>query len=164
MALRVRNIPHRTAIRLSTAVLIDLSLRNHLCLSVLQTEHGTAFHLGTIVRTMFASFYLFDAGFGDGDLSTFTEADILLGELAMSRSLESSYRLRSHAVQPTARLLALYDNQLQTAPLVELVSAHQRAERNFHASSDVRLSIPVLIQRFQKRQRDTHGIRCALSP
>lgn len=159
MALRVRNTTQRVAVRLSAAAIIDLSLRNHLCFSALRTEHGTAFHLGVIVRTMFASFYLFDAGFGNEDLSIYTEADLNLGELAMSRSLESRYSLKSNAVQPTARLLALYDHQLHTAPLDALAAAHQRAECNFNASPEGRLSIPALVQRSQRRRLENRSFR-----
>ncbi|WP_154678052.1 hypothetical protein [Paraburkholderia nodosa] len=150
MASRVRKVPQTVTGRLSNATLTDLSLRNHLSLNALSSENGAAFHLGTIVRTMFASFYLFDAGFGDGDLSVYTDADTSLGELATSRSLESSYRLEPHAVQATARLLELYDSQIQTAPLDELISAHARAHGNFQASPEQRLSIPALVQRCQR--------------
>jgi hypothetical protein len=156
MTLRVRNIPQRGHARLSTAALIDLSLRNHLCFSTLRTEHGAAFHLGTIVRTMFASFFLFDAGYGDGNLLIYSEVDLMLSELATSTKLDAHYSLGAHAVEPTARLLAVYDNQLQTAPLVELVAAHQRAERNFHASPEERLSIPTLIQRSRRASQGMH--------
>ncbi|SIT51377.1 conserved hypothetical protein [Paraburkholderia piptadeniae] len=150
MAARVRKIPQTVTGRLSNAALTDLSLRNHLSLNALSSKHGAAFHLGSVVRTMFASFYLFDAGFGDGNLSIYTDADSSLRELATSRNIESSYRLGSHAVQATARLLELYDSQLQTAPLDELIAAHQRAEGNFHASPERRLSIPELVQRCQR--------------
>lgn len=136
---------------LSDAALVDLSLRNHLSLYALRSEHGAAFHLGTIVRTMFASIYLFDAGFGDGNLSIYIDADISLGELATSWCLESGYSLGPQAVQATAQLLELYDNQLRTAPLDELIAADQRAERNFKASPDGRLSIPALVQRCRRR-------------
>ncbi|QCP52529.1 hypothetical protein FAZ95_25530 [Trinickia violacea] len=151
MALRARDIAQPVKSRLSDAVIIDLSLRNHLSLSALRSEHGCAFHLGIIVRTMFASFYLFDAGFGDGNLSIYIDTDRSLGELAMSRSLASSYSLGPHAFETTARLLELYDSQLRTAPFDELIAAHQRAERNFHASAERRLSIPALVQRSRRR-------------
>lgn len=144
--------------RLSTHALIDLSLRNHLCFHALRTEHGTAFHLGTIVRTMFASFYLFDAGFGKGELSVFSTADVMLGELALRARANTGWSMKSDLVPVTARLLELYDNQLQTAPLDELVAAHQRAEGNFSAPPHERLSIAALIQR-SKRSRPNASAR-----
>lgn len=137
--------------KLSDAAFIDLSLRNHLSLYALRSEHGAAFHLGTIIRAMFASFYLFDAGFGEGKLSIYTDADISLCELATSRSPGARYGLGPQAIQATAQLLELYDTQLRTTPLDELIAAHQCAERNFKASSDARLSIPVLVQRCRRK-------------
>ncbi|MFM0327963.1 hypothetical protein PQR16_36865, partial [Caballeronia glebae] len=87
-------------IGLSTASLIDLSLRNHICFSALRTEHGTAFHLGTIVRTLFASYFLLDAGFGVGELSLFTEVDLKLGETVLSARPERPWSLTGGAVEP----------------------------------------------------------------
>jgi hypothetical protein len=154
MAMPIRFPPQRPTAELSTATLVDLSLRNHLCFLAMRTEHGSAFHLGTIVRTMFASFFLFDAGFGTGEISTFTQADLHLGEAAESLRPDRPWSLRASAVEPTAKLLQLYDNQLQTAPLVELVKAHQCAERNFKAPCDERLSIAALVQRTRREARE----------
>ncbi|MFM0212358.1 hypothetical protein PQQ96_33750 [Paraburkholderia sediminicola] len=147
MASFICTAPRAQAIELSTATLVDLSLRNHLCFFSLRTEHGTAFHLGTIVRTMFASFFLLEAGFGIGEMSLFPEVDIKLGEAVLSMSPERPWNLTANAIEPTARLLRLYDSQLQTAPLTELVAAHQRAERNFQTPPHERLSIAALVQR-----------------
>jgi hypothetical protein len=141
---------------LSTTALIDVSLRNHLCLLALRTEYGCGFHMGTIVRTMFASFFLFDAGFGKGEISTFSEVDLHLGEAVTSARKERPWTLQAKAVEPTTKLLKLYDSQLQTAPLTELVKAHQRAEQNFQAAPEVRLSIAALVQRSKRKtQRAT---------
>lgn len=147
MALRVRKAEQTPTGRLSTAALIDLSLRNYLSLNALGSGYGVAMHLGTLVRTMFASFYLFDAGFGVTHPSIYSDADMWLGELAISRNLESGYRLGPHAVQATARLLELYESQLRTAPLDELVEAHQRAQANFQAPPERRMSMAALVQR-----------------
>jgi len=99
---------------------------------------------------MFASFYLFDAGFGVGHPSIYAEADAWLGELANSRNVESGYRLGPLAVQATARLLELYESQLQTAPIDKLIEAHQQAQDNFQAPLERRSSIPALVQRCQR--------------
>lgn len=154
MAPRVRKSPKSSTRKLSSATLTDLSLRNHLSLVALGTDYGVAFHLGTIVRTMFASFYLIDAGFGDGDLSIYTEVDMRLSEIADSCDIGRRYVLGSHAAHATARLLGVYDSQLQVAPLDELILAHQRAERNFQESPERRLSIPALVDRSRSRNRD----------
>ncbi|TDG03572.1 hypothetical protein E1N52_33635 [Paraburkholderia guartelaensis] len=163
MALRVRKTPKNLTCRLSNAALIDLSLRNHLSLLALDSDFGTAFHLGTIIRTMFASFFLFDAGFGDGDASVYTDADQILGELAMNRSIDCRFALGPHAFQATARLLKHYDSQLWAAPLGELIAAHQRSECNFQESPERRLDIPALIQQ-STRIRQESDRRSYLSP
>ncbi|WP_213309189.1 hypothetical protein [Paraburkholderia sacchari] len=150
MESHIRTVQNKHAGWPSTAALVDLSLRNHLCFIALRTEHGTAFHLGSIVRTMFASFFLFDAGFGVGDISLFVEVDLKLGEAVLSMRPDQPWSLTARAVEPTTELLRLYDSQLQTAPLSELVAAHQRAELNFKAPHHERLSLAALIQRSKR--------------
>ncbi|WP_233852924.1 hypothetical protein [Paraburkholderia sp. HD33-4] len=147
-----RNTPWANVTWLPTSKLIDLSLRNHLCLAVLRSEHGKAVHMGMIVKTMFSSFFIFDAGFGKGDVSIFLAADESLSQREMPK-LDSPWSLRSSAMGPTARLLALYDEQLQTTPLRDLMEGHQRAIENFAAPPQWRLSIPALVQRYRKRKR-----------
>ncbi|WP_061172410.1 hypothetical protein [Caballeronia hypogeia] len=141
------------AIGLSTAALVELSLRNHLCFSALRTEHGTAFHLGTIVRTMFASYFLFDAGFGVGDVSMFTEVDLKLGETVLSARPELPWSLTATAIAPVEALLRLYDSQLQTAPVRDLLIAHRRAEQNLQVPAQEQLSIAALVQRSTRATR-----------
>lgn len=102
--------------------------------------------MGSIVKTMFSSFFLFEAGFGKGDVSIFLQADEGLGA-SLSSSLDSPWSLHSSAIKPLVRLLELYDSQLQTTPVCELVVAHQRATKNFNALPHERLSISALVQR-----------------
>lgn len=147
MASTSRTAAHARGKTLSNAAFVDLSLRNHLCFFALETEHGTAFHLGTIVRTMFASFFLFEAGFGAAELTLFTEADIQLGETVLSSRPGRPWNLAGDAVKSTADLLRLYDSQLQSAPLTVLVDAHRLAERNFQAAPNERMSIAALVER-----------------
>jgi hypothetical protein len=144
------------ALRIPTSALIEESLRNHLCLYALRTEHGKAFHLGTIVRTMFASFFLFEAGYGSGDTSIFSEADDKFTSLALNTKPDASFNLRADAVSPTARLLALYDMQLQIAPVLSLVDAHRKAGNNLRAAAQEQLSIAALIQRTMRRHPIEH--------
>jgi hypothetical protein len=151
--MQIRENPRKISNQFSTAALIDLSLRNHLRFNILRTEHGRAFHLGTIVRTLFASFFPFDAGFGDGDISIFANADACIGEAAVFTTLDAPFSLKANALTPTARLLALYDQQLQTAPLIDVVTAHQLAERNLGAMPHERRSIAALLQQSSRRPR-----------
>jgi hypothetical protein len=139
--------------RSTTASLIELSLRNHLCFFALRTEHGQSFHLGTIVRAMFDSFFLYDAGYGQGDATTFIEADLKLGETVLSFRPSQPCSLRADAIEPIVRLLRLFDNQLQTAPVDEIVKAHRLAEANFQASNEQRLTISALLQRSKRNSR-----------
>ncbi|SAK53994.1 Fis family transcriptional regulator [Caballeronia calidae] len=138
---------------LSSAALVELSLRNHVCFSLLRTEHGMAFHLGTIVRTMFASFFLFEAGLGKGEMNTFTEVDMTLGEVALRVHANGPCSLSLEAVNSTAKLLKLYDSQLQSSSLKAVIEAHQRAEQNFRKPTHERLSIAALVQRSRRRFR-----------
>jgi hypothetical protein len=135
----------------STSACVELSLRNHLCFHALLTEYGLAFHFGSIVRTMFASFFLFDAGLGNDELSLFTEVDLALGEAVLSSLHDKPWSLSESAIGPIKRLLALYDSQLRTAPISELAAAHKRAEGNFQAPAHERLSIAALVQRSKRK-------------
>lgn len=68
MVIRSRIHPCVRARSMNSAALVEVSLRNHLCFLALRKEYAAAFRLGTIVRTMFDAFYLFDARFDKGDI------------------------------------------------------------------------------------------------
>jgi hypothetical protein len=143
-SLRSTITPH--PIWLSPADQTQLSLRNHLCLVALGTEHRTPFHLGTIIRTMFDSFFLFEAGFGHGSISTYIDADLSLGYAASSAHSRRAWSLHSDAVRPISRLLEIFDRQLQVAPFTQIVNAHKRTDANFRAPPEERQSIAVLVE------------------
>jgi hypothetical protein len=138
---------------LPTSALVEESLRNHLCFCALRTEHGKAFHLGTIVRTMFASFYLFEAGYGLCEAAVFSDAEEKFVTVALETRLDASFSLRADAVRPTARLLELYDRQLQIAPISSLIELHRKADLNLRAAPHERLSIAALLQRANAASR-----------
>ena len=144
---------HEETILLRTRELIDDSLRNHLCFLALRTENGKAFHLGTLVRTMFASYYLLEAGYGVGETEIFTDADEIFTSIAVRTPLDAPFTLHADAVLPTAKLLELYDKQLQIAPVLSLVHAHQKVKMNLGAAPHEQLSIAALIQRAKANAR-----------
>lgn len=150
MASPFQNRPRSQANLVSTAAVTELSLRNHLCFLALRTGHGMPFHLGTIIRTMFDSFFLFDAGFGQSEITTYTDVDLALGKTVSLACPDQPWKLSTEATEPIAWLLRLFDNQLQTAPRQEIVAAHRRAEANFQAASEHRLPIPALVQRSRR--------------
>ncbi|WP_143189211.1 hypothetical protein [Paraburkholderia lycopersici] len=139
---------------------VDESLRLHLCFFALRTAHGRAFHLGTIVRTMFASFYLYEAGYGSGDASIFSEADEKFVSISLESKLDGPFSLRADAESPTARLLELYDRQLETAPVASLVDAHRRAQMNLRAAPQEQLTIGALIARAKVGSMTRRDLNC----
>jgi hypothetical protein len=150
MLISSRNARSSRAGRLSSADFIELSLRNHLCLVALCTEHRAPFHLGTIVQTMFDSFFLFEAGFGRADVSTYTDVDLQLSAAASAIRSGLVQGPNADAVKPISRLLMLFDSQLQVAPIAEIVSAHKKAKTNFLASPEQQQSIATLVQRSKR--------------
>ncbi|MFM0327691.1 hypothetical protein PQR16_35325, partial [Caballeronia glebae] len=56
-------------------------------------------------------------------------------------------------VEPVATLLRLYDSQLQTTPVNDLLVAHRRAGQNFRAPAQEQLSIAALVQRSKRTAR-----------
>lgn len=132
--------------RLSPASFVRLSLRNHLCIVALRGPHGKPFHLGTIVRTMFECFYLYEAGYGDADPAVFIAADQELGSLSQSALENSRYFLDEAGFRATLSLLELYDRQLEHAPLQAVIDSSKKADRNFNAGESKRRPIPELVQ------------------
>lgn len=138
---------------LPTSAFVEESLGNHLCFCALRTEHGKAFHLRAIVRTMFAAFYLFEAGYGLCETAVFSDADEKFVSVALETRLDAPFSLRADVVRPTARLLELYDRQLQIAPMSSLIESHRKADSNLRAAPHERLCIAALLQRASTASR-----------
>ena len=152
---RVRSDTARAQV--SLAVIVQISLRNHLCVVALRSPHGKAFHLGTLVRTMFESFYLYEAGYGIGDVAVFAAVDRELGKLSLQVVAGARYVLDDDAFSAATALLSLYDQQVEQAPLHALVEAYRKSEVNFHADEAKRMSIVQLMRRL--RAHRAMGIR-----
>ncbi|TDG03559.1 hypothetical protein E1N52_34125 [Paraburkholderia guartelaensis] len=153
-----RRIPPSTArAQVPLAAFIQISLRNHLCVVALRSPHGKAFHLGTLVRTMFESFYLYEAGFGIRDVAVFAAVDRHLCALSLQVAGGASYFLDDDAFSAATELLSLYDQQIKDAPLGAIVDAHTKSKLNFEADEAKRMSIPQLVRRLQARR--AMGIR-----
>jgi hypothetical protein len=138
--------------KLSRAGFVKISLKNHLCLLALRKGCGFNFHLGTIVRTVFESFFLAQNGYGTQDLSIYQNVGEQLGDIAEATMQGTLRTLNAQAGRAIGELLAVYDRQLESAPIGQLVSAHERAEENFNASPDERKSINTLVTMEQVRR------------
>ncbi|MGF6546715.1 hypothetical protein [Paraburkholderia youngii] len=147
-----RVLPDTARARVPLAAFIQISLRNHLCVVALRSPHGKAFHLGTIVRTMFESFYLYEAGFGIEDVALFAAVDRQLCKLSLEAVESASYFLDDDAYSATNELLSLYDRQIKHAPLGAIVDAHSKCKLNFEADESKRMSIAQLVRRLQARR------------
>jgi hypothetical protein len=130
-----------------SGALVDLTLRNFLCAVALREGHGKPFHVGTLVIALFDSFYLFDLGFGQTDVTLFSEVDLCLGRIVLSASDTNRWEFTTETNRAVWRLLALFDSQLSAAPVVTILLAHRSSEANFNAQPEHRLSIPALIER-----------------
>jgi len=149
------NLAHQ---KLSHAGFVKISLKNHLCLLALREGCGQSFHLGTIVRTAFESFFLAQKGLGTLDLAVYAKVGDHLAEFHASSARRGSVELRREAAHVMGQLLAVFDIQLLSAPLNVLLAAYQQAETNFNAAPHERKSLNSLVAMEQVRrmyQRDS---------
>ncbi|ABO59560.1 hypothetical protein Bcep1808_6671 (plasmid) [Burkholderia vietnamiensis G4] len=159
LSLRHNPEPGTGQARLSPTSLVHISLRNHLCVVALRSQYGRAFHLGTLVRTMFECFYLYEAGYGDADPAVFSRADAELGSLSLLALEQNRYFLSEPGFRAAVSLLELYDRQLQHTPLQSLIKACEKADRNFRAEETKRMPMEALVQRL--RSLRAMGVRRA---
>lgn len=137
---------------LTRAGFVKISLKNHLCLLALRKGCGSNYHLGTLVRTVFESFFLAQSGYGTTDLSVYPEVGEKLAQFTASCTKGKLRKLSVEASRVVGALLAIYDRQLEHAPLGLLVSAHDRAEENFSAAPSERKSLNTLVTMEQVRR------------
>ncbi|PRZ55864.1 hypothetical protein BX589_10259 [Paraburkholderia fungorum] len=138
--------------KLSQTGFVKISLKNHLCLVALRDGCAENFHLGTIVRTAFESFFLARSGFGTLDLAIYAEVGDRLAEFHAVSSRRENVQLSPDSALIVGRLLAVFDKQLLGAPLNILLSAYEQAENNFNAKLEERKSLNSLVAIEQVRR------------
>ncbi|MBN3725359.1 hypothetical protein [Burkholderia sp. Ac-20379] len=125
---------------------VDISVRNFLCLSVLETSRASAFHLGTIVRAAFVLAYLHRLGYATLTAKEFRRAERGFGRAAARLTGVAPGALDSDELQSARRVVRAFDLTLASVPVSVLATAHRHAQANFDVSLAQRMSMTRLVE------------------
>ena len=107
----------------------EISLVNHLSFVACRSGAGSAYLFNELIRLVYLSFYVQDAGFGDTDLMIYARV-----EAAIERSLERAesgraWMLDAEDLPLFEAVLRESDRQLAHAPRHVHIGARERLER-----------------------------------
>jgi hypothetical protein len=107
----------------------EISLVNHLSFAACRSGAGSAYLFNELIRLVYLSFYVQDAGFGDTDLMIYARV-----EVAIERSLERAesgraWMLGAEDLPLFEAVLRESDRQLAHAPRHVHIGARERLER-----------------------------------
>ncbi|SAL86055.1 Fis family transcriptional regulator [Caballeronia arvi] len=107
----------------------EISLVNHLSFAACRSGAGSAYLFNELIRLVYLSFYVQDAGFGDTDLMIYASV-----EAAVERSLERAesgraWMLDAEDLPLFEAVLRESDRQLAHAPRHVHIGARERLER-----------------------------------
>ena len=106
-----------------------LSLRHHLALAALKVGSGNGPLLTELIRAVYVTWYLQEAGFGAIDPNHYVEAEQALARCGVRAAAENVWQL-NHADTPVLeRVLALHDWQLQRTPISAMRDVQKRLTR-----------------------------------
>ncbi|MCP2092034.1 UNVERIFIED_ORG: hypothetical protein J2Y81_008140 [Paraburkholderia sediminicola] len=124
------------------ALASEQSLANHLALVACRSGHGNGHLVNELMRAVYLSWFLRQAGYGTVPVEQFKIAECAV-EATLSLAHEcGEWRLPAETIVDFEALLALYDSQLASAPLREVLAAEQklRAFLAGNASSPIPVS------------------------
>ena len=107
----------------------EISLANHLSFAACRNGAGSAYLFNELIRLVYLSFYVQDAGFGDTDLMIYARV-----EAAIERSLERAengctWTLDADDLPLFEAVLRESDRQLAHAPRYVHIGARERLEQ-----------------------------------
>lgn len=105
------------------------SLRHHLALEVFKAGRGNGQLLTDLIRVVYVAWYLQSAGFGRTDLEIYREAERALARCGARGTEVDIWELGQSDRPALERVLALYDWQLQQAPVRAMLEVQRRLAR-----------------------------------
>jgi hypothetical protein len=114
-------IPHATA--------DALALQVHLALSALRGDRATGNDAKTLLQTQVLSLTIANAGYGELTQEEASRADQALVACFARGNRDGVWRIDEEGFDALARIVSVYDGQLQSAPLWVLAEASERLER-----------------------------------
>jgi len=106
-----------------------LALQVHLALSALRGDSATASDAKTLLETQVLALTIANAGYGDLTAEEAGRADDVLIACFDRGHRDGVWRIDDEAFDALARIVTVYDGQLQSAPLWVLAEASERLER-----------------------------------
>ncbi|MFM0058392.1 hypothetical protein PQR64_22465 [Paraburkholderia phytofirmans] len=104
----------------------ELSLANHLALVACRRGHATAHLINELMRVVYLGWFLQRAGYGTCPAEQFKIAEYAV-EATLARAHEcGEWHLPDETIVDFETLLGLYDSQLASAPLHEVLAAERR--------------------------------------
>ncbi|SIO72341.1 hypothetical protein SAMN05444172_8747 [Burkholderia sp. GAS332] len=117
------------------------SLANHLALVACRSGHGNGHLINELMRAVYLGWFLQRAGYGICPVEEFRLVEYAVEATLARAHACGEWRLPEEAIAAFEVLLALYDSQLASAPLHEVLAAEQKL-RAFLAGTS-RSPIPV---------------------
>ncbi|HKR41997.1 MAG TPA: hypothetical protein VJU59_20390 [Paraburkholderia sp.] len=128
-------LPERTA--------RNLSLVNHLIFVVCKKNSGNAYHLREMIRLVYLTFYLQEAGYGNIDLLDYARAEAALERCLTRAESEDAWQLDPNDNSLFEMILRQSDRQIKMAPCHRIVEARERLARFARSSRDSPLPKPA---------------------
>jgi hypothetical protein len=106
-----------------------MALANHLSFVACRDGAGTAYLFNELIRLVYITFYVQDAGFGDTDLIVYAQAEGALERSMQHAESERVWRLDSSHLPLFEAVLRESDRQLASAPRHAHLGARERLDR-----------------------------------
>ncbi|WP_243856860.1 hypothetical protein [Paraburkholderia sp. BL6665CI2N2] len=104
----------------------EQSLAIHLALVACRSGHGNGHLINELMRAVYLSWFLQCAGFGSCPVEQFRIAEYAV-EATLARAHEcGEWHLPGEAIEDFEALVALYDSQLASVPLHEVLAAERK--------------------------------------
>ncbi|WP_236720919.1 hypothetical protein [Paraburkholderia phytofirmans] len=104
----------------------ERSLANHLALVAFRSGHGNGHLVNELMRVVYLSWFLQRAGFGTCPAEQFKIAECAVEATLADAHESGDWQLPAETIVDFEALLALYDAQLASAPLHEVLAAEQK--------------------------------------
>lgn len=114
----------------------SLALQVHLALSALRGESASASDAKTLLHTQVLALTIANAGYGELTPEEASRADDALIACFERGHRDGVWRIDDDAFDALARIVSVYDGQLQSAPLWVLAEASERLERMSAAGNE----------------------------
>lgn len=119
----------------------EVSLANHLALVACKGSGGSAYLVNELVRLVYVTYYVQEAGYGETDLLAYSRAEAALNRCHSRAETAGIWRIDPPDVPLFEEILRQADRQLERVPCHHLLDARERVEK--FARSSLRSPLPT---------------------